>query len=496
MQNFLNKVYNHQILKIIFPSILGFIGGFFFGKPLSLFSFYIPFFFFIYYLIKLKSEKQSIFFQIFFFSTFFYFFSFLWLIKFLKIYGGFPIILGILVILFLSVYLSIYFCLSYTFAKLFPENIFIYVFPIFYWIFEYLRSLVFTGFPWNPIHLPLAYFPYLIQSLAIFGGFGFSAIVLFFFIGLAYQIIEKKINIFWLIFFIILGLFNIFLLMRKESSNKIKVGIVQVNIKEFERFVYGEDFEGLKRAIKIANENIKDVDILIFPESLFIISYERNHFIFEDFNKLSFKFPILFNANIDEEKKSYNSAILLENGNIQNIYRKMHLVPFGEYIPLRNFFEKIGFKKIARSLMDFDRGKEIGIFDFKEKGGLAICYEVIFPNILKEEIKKGAKWIAVLTNDSWYGKSLGPYQHFLFARLKAIEFHRPIARAALTGISALIDTNGRVISSKDLFEEGTLIDDLKTSDLKTPYYYLGEYPPFIMLFFLILLINIKKLYNR
>ena len=146
--------------------------------------------------------------------------------------------------------------------------------------------------------------------------------------------------------------------------------------------------------------------------------------------------------------------------------------------------------------MDFDRGKEIGIFDFKEKFGLAICYEIIFPDILKKEIKKGAKWIAVLTNDSWYGKSLGPYQHLSLARLKAIEFHRPIARSALTGISALIDANGRVISSKDLFEEGALIDDLKTSDFKTPYYYLGEYPPFTILFFLIIFFIVKKLYNK
>lgn len=434
--------------------------------------------------------------EIFFFSSFFYFFSLLWLVEFLKSYGGLSIIFGILIILSLSIYLSIYFCLSYAFSKLFPENVFIYVFPIFYWIFEYLRSFIFTGFPWNPIHLPLAYFPYLIQSLAIFGGFGFSAILLFFFIGLVDQIFKKKINFFWFAFFIILGLFNIFWLALKEDGSKIKVGMVQVNIKEFERYVYGEDFEGLKKGIKIANENIKDIDILVFPESLFIVSYERDHFIFEDFNKLSFKFPVLFNANIDEEKKSYNSAIFLRNGNIQNIYRKRHLVPFGEYIPLRNFFEKIGFKKIARSLMDFDRGKENGIFDFKEKFGLSICYEIIFPDISKKEIEKGAKWIVVLTNDSWYGKSLGPYQHYLLARLKAIEFHRAIARSALTGISALIDSNGRVLTSKNLMEEGALTGNLKTSSLKTPYYYLGEYPPFIILFFLILLINIKKLYNR
>ena len=238
MQNFLNKAYNQQLLKIIFPSILGFSGGIFFGKPFSLFSFYISFFIFIYYLIKLKNEKKSNFFQIFFFSTSFYFFSFLWLVKFLKIYGGFHIILGILTILFLSVYLSIYFYLSYLFSKLFPENIFIYIFPIFYWVFEYFRSFVFTGFPWNPIHLPLAYLPYLIQALSVFGGFGFSAIVLFFFIGLVDQIFKKKVNFFWLVFFVIIGLFNIFWLMLKESSNKIKIGMVQVNIKEYERSVY------------------------------------------------------------------------------------------------------------------------------------------------------------------------------------------------------------------------------------------------------------------
>jgi len=362
---------------------------------------------------------------------------------------------------------------------------------LFFWIFEYLRGVVFTGFPWNPIHLPLLYLPFFVQGLSIFGSYGFSAVVLFFFLGIVFQIIEKKINIFWLSFFIILFIYDIFWISYDEKGNSLKVGIIQVEINELERFKYGEDFEGLRKGIDLAKKIKEKIDFLVLPESLFIVPYEEDNFIFKDLQELSFLFPVLFNSNLEEGGKSYNSAILLEKGKTKNIYRKTHLVPFGEYIPLRGFFEKIGFKKIARSLLDFEKGEEIGIFNFKEKFGISICYEIIFPEISRKEIKEGAKFLVVLTNDSWYGNSLGPHQHFLLARAKAIEFGKPVIRSALTGISAVIDKRGRILSSKKLFEDGFITSEVKTSDKKTIYFYLKEFPPFLIILFFFL----KKLYN-
>lgn len=493
MQNFQSRIYNLQILKkYLLPILFGVSGGAFFGKPLSFFTFYFSFFLFIFIFLRKKEKKSNSFIQFFLFSISFYFFSLLWLIRFLKIYGGFNIFWASLSIFALSVYLSIYFILPYIISRYFPDRLFLYIFPLFFWISEYLRGIIFTGFPWNPIHLPLAYFPFIIQSLSIFGGYGFSAVILFFFLGLSHQLINKKINLIWLSFFIILIVYNFFWIGHKIREDRLKICTVQVQINELSRFTYGEDFEGLRKGLEFSQNINEDMDLVVFPESLFIIPYEKKYSIFNELNKLSLKFPVLLNANIDEIDKSYNSAILIQKEEIKKIYRKNHLVPFGEYIPLRSFFEKIGFKKIARSLLDFDKGKETGIFQFKEPFGVSICYEIIFPKISRREIKEGAKFLVVLTNDSWYGNSLGPYQHFLLAQLKAVEFHRPVVRSALTGISGFIDSHGRVISNLGLGKEGVLSSKIEVSDEKTIYYHIKEYPPFIIILLIVLILSIKR----
>lgn len=430
------------------------------------------------------------------FFTSFYFFSLIWLVNFLKVYAGFNIILAGLAIFILSIYLSLFPSSAFLFSLTFPEKFFIYIFPLFFWIFEYLRGILFTGFPWNPILLPMANIPFLVQGLSVFGSYGFSGVVLFFFLGLSNQIIEKKINLFWIFFFIGLNIFNFLWFSHKIREDRLKICTVQVQIDELQRFIYGEDYEGLRKGL-IQSWKIKDdTDLIVFPESLFITTYEKDNSVYRDLNILSRGFPTLFNANIDELDKTYNSAVLLFNEKILKIYKKIHLVPFGEYIPLRNFFEKIGFKKIARSMLDFERGKEPGIFYLPEVFGVSICYEIIFPEIVRDEIREGAKFLVVLTNDSWYGKSLGPYQHFLLAQIKAVEFHRPLVRSALTGISGFVDSHGRTLSKLGLSEEGVLCSKIEPSIVLTPYFYFKEYPPFIIILFVLIFTIIKKISKK
>lgn len=468
------------------------MGGLFFGKPSSIILFYFSFFLFLFLILKQKNKNFFSFFQVLLYASTFYFTSLIWLVKFLKVYAGFSFIFASLAIFALSLYLSLYFSFSFLLSKFFPEKFFLYIFPLFFWIFEYLRGIVFTGFPWNPIHLPLGYFPFSVQGLAFFGGYGFSAVVLFFFLGLCYQIMEKKINFIWLIFFLALNIFNFLWISHHIKEDRLNICLIQVQIDEFERFVYGESYEGLEKGLRHSADVQKDVDLLVFPESLFLTIYRKDNFIFNDLNKLSLKLPILFNANLEEGGKTFNSAVLLHREEIIKIYRKNHLVPFGEYIPLRSIFESIGFKKIARSLLDFDKGKETGIFTFPRNFGVSICYEIIFPEISRRELNEGASFLVVLTNDSWYGNSLGPYQHFLLAQLKGVEFHRPVVRAALTGISGFIDSHGRVISRMGLWEEGILCSKIEVSNRRTPYFFLKDYPPFILLMGIFVFLVLKK----
>lgn len=304
---------------------------------------------------------------------------------------------------------------------------------------------------------------------------------------------EKRLNILWLAFFLFLNIFNFFWISHNIKEERFKICLIQVQLNEIERFFYGENYEGLREAMAHGKNVWDDVGMVVLPESVFLTPYMKDYYIFEDLNKLSFNFPVLFNANIEEGEKTFNSAILLHKGEVLKIYKKNHLVPFGEYIPLRNFFEKIGFKKIARSLLDFDKGKETGIFYFPESFGVSICYEIIFPEISRKQVEEGAGFLVVLTNDSWYGETLGPYQHFLLAQLKSVEFHRPVVRAALTGISGFIDSHGRVISKLGIKERGLISSKIEPSHRKTPYFYLREYPPFILLFVFIIYSFLKKI---
>lgn len=388
-------------------------------------------------------------------------------------------------IFLLSFYLGLYFSFSFYLSNFFKKIKIFIVSPAFFWILEYFRSKVFTGFPWNPIYLPALNFYEISQPLSLLGQFGFSAFFLFLILWIAFQLAHKKFYFSGFIPVFFLFFYSIFNLSLKESGEKIKVAVVQVEVDEYKRYFYGEDFFALKMGTKIGNEIKEKPDIIIFPESLFIYPYDENLPIFYELNDLSFKFPILINANYDENGKTYNSALLILNGKINKVYKKKHLVPFGEYIPLRSFFEKIGFKKIARSLIDFDRGDEVGVFGFKIPFGVCICYEIIFPEIIKEQITLGARWISVLTNDSWYGESLGPIQHFLLAKGKAIEFGKPVVRSALTGISAIIDQKGKIISGMELFEAGYIYGEIITSKRKTPYFFLKEYPAILIIIFLI-----------
>ncbi len=330
------------------------------------------------------------------------------------------------------------------------------------------------------------------QPSAIFGVFGLSAIVISFILGLSLQIINKKINFIWFSFFVLILIFSIFWYFHRDEGKTIKSGLVQVKIKELERFIYGEDFESLKGAMDFVENSKERVDFFVLPESLFISNFELKDKNFKRLVNFSHKIPFVLNTNFDEMGKSYNSVLYLKDGEIKKVYKKIHLVPFGEYLPLRNFFERFGFKKIARSLYDFDRGKEVGYFPYADGFGVSICYEIIFPYISLKEVKEGASFLIVLTNDSWYGDSLGPRQHFRLAQIRAVELHRPILRSALTGISGGFDSHGRLLNKMDLGKEGILYCDIKNSRTLTPYYYLREYPIFILLVFFIFLEYNKK----
>ena len=193
-----------------------------------------------------------------------------------------------------------------------------------------------------------------------------------------------------------------------------------------------------------------------------------------------------------EDNKYYNSFFLFENDNIQYFDKKI-LVPFGEFLPFRRYLK---FMESISGKVDYDigSGERILITDTNLKILPIICYEIIFDKIFKNIDKKQIDILINITNDSWFGNKIGPYQHFYISRIKSLIANKPLVRVSNNGISAIIDQNGKIIKSINLNKIGNIFYKLKIknnysySKIHNFFYY------YLLFIFIILLIfyNIKK----
>ncbi|UCH46114.1 MAG: apolipoprotein N-acyltransferase, partial [Nitrospiraceae bacterium] len=166
-------------------------------------------------------------------------------------------------------------------------------------------------------------------------------------------------------------------------------------------------------------------------------------------------------------------VLLSPDGRTLSVYDKIHLVPYGEYVPLRKLLPFV--EKLTGGIGDFMPGKERVVMDtpFATIGNL-ICYEIIFPNLVRDFVHNGANVLVTITNDAWFGNTSAPYQHFGTAIFRAVENRVPVVRAANTGISGFIDSKGRVLSKSDIFAEAVLTEGISPANKKSFYSQHGD----------------------
>ena len=174
------------------------------------------------------------------------------------------------------------------------------------------------------------------------------------------------------------------------------------------------------------------------------------------------------------DARYYNAAFLVTpDGQVGAVYRKMHLVPFGEYVPLQSLLFFVG--PIVEAVSAFTPGGDPVLLPVGgHKVSTAICYEVIFPSLIRSFVQDGSELLTTITNDAWYGRSSAAYQHWEQASMRAIEQGRYLARAANTGISGFVDPYGRVLAKTDLFHEAILVGDLRYIKERTIYSRIGD----------------------
>jgi apolipoprotein N-acyltransferase len=155
------------------------------------------------------------------------------------------------------------------------------------------------------------------------------------------------------------------------------------------------------------------------------------------------------------------------------VYRKIHLVPFGEYIPFKNWLSFVS--PLVESLAEFAPGDEMVMLPVgAHRTSTAICYEVVYPSLVREAVEAGSELLTTITNDAWYGYSSAPYQHFALASMRAIEQGRYLARAANTGISGVVDPYGRVVQRSAIFEQVGIVEEVRLLTDRTVYSVIGD----------------------
>ncbi|MCS7179834.1 MAG: apolipoprotein N-acyltransferase, partial [bacterium] len=355
------------------------------------------------------------------------------------------------------------------------------------WFFlEIIMSKLLTGFPWLIVGLSQYSNNYIAKLSRFIGIFGISFIViatnLFF-----YTVVKKNFSkqqiwfIFFVFFLIILDKFPPI----KETKDYIKVMLVQPNF-NIEKMSLDENKKEMTSLLKEKLKKEK-VDIIILPEG----TYQGNIFedidLIEELKKISLnkKIGIILGTFTGQGEEIYNSSLFINQGKIK-IYRKIQLVPYGEFILGERFkFIRNTFLRIAGYKPNLKKGEKFEVFQYKNiKFSTPICYENIFPEIISNFVKNGSDLFIVITNDSWFGNSLGPYQHFYHNIFRAIESGRYFIQVALTGITGIIDPEGKpikILEKEDrcLFFEDVLIYSFQVYTYQTFFSKFGVYPFFL-----------------
>jgi apolipoprotein N-acyltransferase len=382
---------------------------------------------------------------------------------------------------------------------------------------EWLRGHVLTGFPWNAFGYALAAPLPLAQSAALFGLWGLTFIAVVVFASPATLTDDRaETERPWLP--LVLGIavlaglggWGMLRLARTPTQlvDKVHLRIMQPNLQQDVRFNYAAKHEVMNRYLALSDratsENplgVKDVTVLIWPESAFPFFLAREADALAQIAQLLSHGTVLITGAVrvaepvnPKDPQVYNSIYVLDqSGSLVALYDKVHLVPFGEYLPLQNLLESLGLQALTKQRGGFVAGdlrKPMTIPGAPAALPL-ICYEIIFPGGAVSGQRPG--WIVNVTNDGWFGISTGPYQHFQQARLQAIEEGLPLVRSANTGISAVVDPLGRVINALPLGEEG-VIDSPLPRPIRPPLYArVGNAPAAIMVAAAFILIVRRRL---
>ncbi len=384
---------------------------------------------------------------------------------------GWATVLGTVAALVLLCLYNAFLCWFYSLIRRTWQKAAVFFLPFLWVAMEYVRSLTEISFPWLNLSYTQTYYVKLIQHSALWGNYGVTFWILW--LNLIVYFLVKNTKR-WKV---ATPLFAILMILpyihgswvmsdRKAAAQEIKIALLQGNIepkiKWDERFL---DYN-IRTYIDMTREAAKnDVDLIIWPETAAPCYLAADSFYLNMVQATcdEVNTPLLVGTN-DYQVGShgrlhyYNSAFLfIPQGGHPDVYNKVHLVPFSEKLPYEQIHHLSDRIQLGQS--DFSSGEDLTIFEVPQgKFAVLICFESVYPALVRNFVNLGAEFLVNMTNDGWFGKTHGPFQHAQIAVFRAIENRIAIARCANTGVSMFIDPYGRVNKATKIFVRTTVID--------------------------------------
>ncbi len=428
-----------------------------------------------------------------------------WILIVLGRYGGLPLGLSLPALVLLAAYMACFSAVSCFVTGLIAGRrgnrpgsaaALIWTAPVAWVGFDYLRSVLFTGFPWMDLGYGLFGQPLLIQA-ADLGGHHLLTFCLVLINGLMAaglgrlgRDIRPGRRSAWPVLAavaVLMGIGGYSVLRHQEveaslaQARPARVAVVQGNIdqaikwSEAARVATVDTYIGLSRPTMLEG----GAELVVWPETALPFYPQKDPLIRRVIDSLAVGkawlltgaplFTVTAGSGGAEQVRYWNGALLLgPDGRVGGEYAKRHLVPFGEYVPLRRWLPFL--QPLVVNIDDFSAGTEKGPLVLGAmRLGILICYESIFPDIARESVERGANLLVNITNDAWYGRSSAPYQSMAMAVLRAVENRRALVRAANTGISGFVDPLGRIIDRTDIFVEAARTASVPLLDQPTPF---------------------------
>lgn len=411
-------------------------------------------------------------------------------------------------IIYLYKLLIIRFSISFTYKK-------IIIFSFGFLIFDIVRSNLFTGFSWNLLGYILLFNLEMAQSASLVGVYGltlFASLISLtpcLFISYKKNLPQNWKNYSFASILIVVFFSNYFFgytNINREYKNNLpqlaKFRLVQANILQKDKWLEEEKYQNLVTHIELTkSKSLDNIDAVIWSETSIPFVIDQNNLsILQSINNAippqGFLLSGAIRVSRDTNKYGYkvwNSAFVFEKNGIKAFYDKQHLVPFGEYVPLHQYFsflfiddvvDKITGGGVGFSSGDGEKLINLPKFSFNP----LLCYEIIFSREIIDKNSTIPDLFINLTNDAWFGVSSGPYQHLQMARMRAIEYTRPLIRVAQTGISANINHFGEVVDKIGLNERGVIDVDIYKNQKDSVYAKYSHIPLIAVALLLILLV--------